>query len=331
MSEEKEMRKVILDCDPGHDDAFAIMLAARHTELLGVTTVGGNGYLPNVTKNALTVLEQIGRTDVPVYPGHAGPSTVPLVTAANVHGESGMDGPVTPPPARKPEQRHAVDFIVDTVMNNDGVTLIATGPLTNIASAINKEPRIAAKAKALYIMGGGAYAGNWTPAAEFNIWVDPEAAYKVFHSGIDLYMVGVNLTRQCPVTHEMIEGLRNIGNRAGKFSAELCDFFARGGDAHLHDACAVAWAVDPDMIREAYLHVDVELNGTLTRGMTVTDLRFLQTADPEADIDLTSTARWDGPEEGSPFRGKAPNTHVGMRLDYPRFCRFLQDTIESYE
>ena len=324
------MRKVILDCDPGHDDAFAIMLAAQHLDLLGVTTVGGNGYLPKVTRNALVVLEQIGRTDIPVYPGHAGPSTHELVTAPNVHGESGLDGPVVTEPVRKPERKHAVDFIVETVMSTDDVTLIATGPLTNIAAALNREPKIAEKAAGLYIMGGGAYAGNWTPAAEFNIWVDAEAAYKVFHSGIDLHMVGVNLTRQCPVDTQFIEGLRSIGTHAAAFSAELCDFFSRGGDAHLHDACAVAWVIDPTLIESAYLHVDIELTGTLTRGMTVTDLRFLQTSKRDADIDLTSTARWDDPPVGSPFRGQAPNTHVAMRLDYARFTELVRETMRNY-
>ena len=324
------MKKVILDCDPGHDDAFAIMLAAQHLDLLGVTTVGGNGYLPKVTRNALVVLEQVGRTDIPVYPGHAGPSTHELVTAPNVHGESGLDGPVVTEPVRKPESKHAVDFIVETVMNTDDVTLIATGPLTNIAAALNREPRIAEKAAGLYIMGGGAYAGNWTPAAEFNIWVDAEAAYKVFHSGIDLHMVGVNLTRQCPVDTEFIEGLRGIGTHAATFSAELCDFFSHGGDAHLHDACAVAWVIDPTLIESAYLHVDIELTGTLTRGMTVTDLRFLQTAKRDVDIDLSSTARWDDPPVGSPFRGQAPNTHVAMRLDYGRFVDLVRTTMRNY-
>ena len=324
------MKKVILDCDPGHDDAFAIMLAAQHLDLLGVTTVGGNGYLPKVTRNALVVLEQVGRTDIPVYPGHAGPSTHELVTAPNVHGESGLDGPVVTEPVRKPESKHAVDFIVETVMNTDDVTLIATGPLTNIAAALNREPRIAEKAAGLYIMGGGAYAGNWTPAAEFNIWVDAEAAYKVFHSGIDLHMVGVNLTRQCPVDTEFIEGLRSIGTHAATFSAELCDFFSYGGDAHLHDACAVAWVIDPTLIESAYLHVDIELTGTLTRGMTVTDLRFLQTAKRDVDIDLSSTARWDDPPVGSPFRGQAPNTHVAMRLDYGRFVDLVRTTMRNY-
>ena len=324
------MRKVILDCDPGHDDAFAIMLAAGNLDLLGVTTVGGNGYLSNVTRNALVVLEKIGRTDVAVYPGHSGPSIGDLIICENVHGVSGLDGPVVSEPVRKPETKHAVDFIVETVMSTDHVTLCATGPLTNIASALNKEPRIAQRVDALYIMGGGAYAGNWTVAAEYNIYEDPEAAYKVFHSGMPIYMVGVNLTRQCPVNRAFIDRMWGIGNEVGDFAAELCEFFSRGGDAHLHDPCAIAWIVDPDIIREAYLHVDIELTGTLTRGMTVTDLRFLQTDNCEADIDLTSTKKWNDPPVGSPFRGKEPNVHVGMRLDYPKFCELVVNTLKKY-
>ena len=324
------MKKIILDCDPGHDDAFAIMLAAQNLDLLGVTTVGGNGYLPNVTRNALVVLEKIGRTDIAVYPGHAGPSTQKLQIAANVHGESGMDGPKVDPPKRKPESKHAVDFIIETVMNNEHVNLAATGPLTNIAAAINREPEIVNRVDALYIMGGGAYCGNWTPAAEFNIYVDPEAAYKVFNSGMNIYMSGVNLTRQCLVTPELIESMRSIGNIAGVFGAELCDFFAKDGNAHLHDACAIAWCIDESIVEDRLLHVNVELNGTLTRGMTVTDLRFLQSEKPEKDIDLDSSMRWDDSPEGSPFRGKKPNTHVGMRLDYPKFCGLLLNTLRNY-
>lgn len=324
------MQKIILDCDPGHDDAFAIMLVAKHLDVLGITTVGGNGILENTTRNALQVLDVIGRADIPVYPGHAGPMTAPLVIADNVHGKSAMDGPQLPPPSRPAEKKHGVDFIVDTVMHTDDVVLIATGPLTNIASALNKEPRIAQRAKALYIMGGGAYCGNWTPAAEFNIVVDPEAAYKVFHSGLPIYQAGVNLTRQCPVLREDIEKMRAIGNKTGVFAAELLDFFASGGDAHLHDPCAVAWLIDPQIVTSAYLHVDIELSGTLTRGMTVTDLRALQGNKPEADIDLGLLRRWDDAPEGSPFRGKAPNTHVGLRLDFDRFRKLLLDTLRSY-
>lgn len=324
------MQKVILDCDPGHDDAIAIMLAAKHLDILGVTTVGGNGYLANTTRNALQVLDVIGRSDIKVYPGHAGPSTEPLVIADNVHGESAMDGPQLPPPSKPAEKKHGVDFIVETVMSTPDVVLIATGPLTNIASALNKEPEIAKRAKALYIMGGGAYCGNWTPAAEFNIVVDVEAAYKVFHSGIPIYMAGVNLTRQCPVLKQDVEKMRALGNKAGVFAAELLDFFASGGDAHLHDPCAVAWLIDPSIVTSAYLHVDIERHGSLTRGMTVTDLRPLQGSRPEADIDMEAAKKWDDAPEGSPFRGHQPNTHVGLRLDFEKFMKLLLDTLGSY-
>ncbi len=238
--------------------------------------------------------------------------------------------PQLPPPSKSAESKHGVDFIVDTVMSTDDVTLIATGPLTNIASALNKEPRIAQRAKGLYIMGGGAYCGNWTAAAEVNIFVDPEAAYKVFHSGMPIYMCGVNLTRQCPVLRENVEKMRALGNKAGKFAAELLDFFARGGDAHLHDPCAVAWIIDPSIVTSAYLHVDIELDGTLTRGMTVTDLRPLQSNRPEADIDLDTMKRWNDAPEGSPFRGLMPNTHVGLRLDADKFNALVLETLRNY-
>lgn len=148
------------------------MLAVQHLDVLGITTIGGNCTLENVTKNALKVLEVLGRTDIPVYPGNSGPMVVPLVTAPQFHGESGLDGPVLPEPVAKPQNKHAVDFIIDTVMNTDDVTLIATGPLTNIACAIHREPRIVERVKELSIMGGSVTFGNWTPTAEFNIlWI----------------------------------------------------------------------------------------------------------------------------------------------------------------
>ncbi|MEA5050772.1 MAG: nucleoside hydrolase [Oscillospiraceae bacterium] len=323
------MRKVIIDCDPGHDDAFAIILAAKNLELLGVTTVGGNGYLEDVTRNALQVLDVIGRPDVKVYPGCAGPSTVSLVTAPNCHGKSAMDGPKLAPPSKEPETTHGVDYIIDTVMSTDDVTIIATAPLTNIAAAINKEPRIVGRVRELSIMGGGAYCGNWTPAAEFNIWVDAEASYRVFHSGIPIKMSGVNLTRQCLVTPKDREALRAVGNKTGVFAAELLDYFGNGGSARLHDACAVAWLIDDSIVTAKKLHVDIELNGTLTRGMTVCDLRPLQTEIPDADLDLNSPHRWDEEPVGSPFRGQKPNAEVGLRFDMDKFRTLLMKTVKS--
>ena len=218
-----DKRKVILDCDPGHDDAFAIMLAAAHLDLLGITTIGGNCSLINVTKNALKVLEVIGRQDIKVYPGHSCPLVAPLVTAPQFHGPSGMDGPVLPEPSIKAQDKHGVDFIIDTVMNTDDVTLIATGPLTNIAAAINREPRIVERVKELSIMGGSVTYGNWTPAAEFNIFVDPEAAYRVFNSGMHVKMCGVNLTRQCFLVQKHVDEFYRIGTRSAVFAAQLVD------------------------------------------------------------------------------------------------------------
>ncbi|NLL91364.1 MAG: nucleoside hydrolase [Ruminococcaceae bacterium] len=325
------MKKVIIDCDPGHDDAIAIMLAAQHLDILGITTVGGNGYLENVTRNALQILEVIDRTDIKVYPGHAGPSTAKLVIADNVHGESGMEGPVLPQPKIKAQEKHGVDFIVETVMSTDDVTLIATGPLTNIASALNKEPRIAQRVTEISFMGGGAYCGNWTPAAEFNIFVDPEAAYKVVNSGAKIKMCGVNLTRQAIMSVEDKEEMRAYNTKAGIFTAELLDFFGGGKEARMHDASAVAWVIDEDVFKGAMLHVDIELCGRLTRGMTVTDLRFMQTEKVDVDFDFESTRRWDDEPEGSTFRGKEPNVNVGMRCDIERFRKLLKGAIAKYK
>ena len=323
-----EKKKVILDCDPGHDDAFAIMLAVQHLDVLGITTIGGNCTLENVTKNALKVLEVLGRTDIPVYPGHSCPTLVPLVTAPQFHGETGLDGPVLPDPVTKPQSRHAVDFIVDTVMNTDDVTLIATGPLTNIAAAINREPRIVERVRELSIMGGSVTFGNWTPAAEFNIFVDPEAAYRVFHSGIHVKMSGINLTRQCCLTAEHVAEFRKIGTKAANLAADLTDFFidstvksAKLTGANMHDACAVAWIIDPNLIKAAEMHIDVELKGELTRGMTVCDYRHLRGVDPA--IDLYREPQMD-------FRGEKPNAEAALELDFPGFMELLYTTLRNY-
>ena len=322
------MRRIILDCDPGHDDAFAIMLAAKHLDVLGITTVGGNQLLEKVTINALKVLEVTGMTHIPVYPGHAGPLVSSLVTAPQFHGESGMDGPHLPYPKIKPQNKHAVDFIVDTVMSRDDVTLVGTGPLTNIAGAINHEPRIAKRVHEISIMGGSVTFGNWTPAAEFNIFVDPEAASRVFSSGIHIKMCGVNLTRQAFVTMRELKHIQEIRNRVSKFCVDLLKFFIRSSSksaglngTNLHDPCAVAWLIDPTLIKAAHMHVAVESKGELTRGMTVCDYRHLR--GPEPSIDLHRTPTMD-------YRGKAPNSEVALELDVERFFRLLYETIRAY-
>ena len=225
------------------------MLAVQHLDVLGITTIGGNCTLENVTRNAIKTLEVLGKADeIGVYAGHSCPMAVPLVTAPNFHGETGLDGPVLPEPTHTAREQHAVDFIVDTVMANDDVTIIATGPLTNVAAALNREPRIAERVSEICIMGGSVTFGNWTPAAEFNIFVDPEAAYRVFNCGAHVKMTGINLTRQCCIGIEHMEEFRKIGTKAANFAADLTDFFIqqdiKEGEppiACMHDACAVAW------------------------------------------------------------------------------------------
>lgn len=322
-------KKVILDCDPGHDDAYAIMLAAQHLDVLGITTIGGNCTLENVTNNALKVLEVIGKADeIGVYPGHSRPMVAPLVTAPQFHGETGLDGPILPALTHVPRDRHAIDFIVDTVMSTDDVTLIATGPLTNIAAALNREPAIAERVAEICIMGGSVTFGNWTPTAEFNIYVDPEAAYRVFNCGAHIKMTGLNLTRQCCMGPEHAERLRQIDTRAANFGADLLDFFIeqdiKCGEppiACMHDACAVAWIIDPDLIMAAPMHIDVELSGALTRGMTVCDYRHLRGVDPVMDIERTAQMT---------LRGDGANAEAALELDFPGFMDLVYETLGNY-
>ncbi len=322
------MKKVILDCDPGHDDAFAMMLAMKHLDVLGVTTVGGNQLLEKVTTNALKVLEVTGMTGIPVFSGNSGPMVTKLVTAPMFHGESGLDGPVLPHPTIQAQKLHAVDFIIDTVMSTDDVTLIATGPLTNIASAIHREPRIVDRVAELSIMGGSVTFGNWTPAAEFNIFVDPEAAYKVFNSGLHVKMSGLNLTRQAFVTLKEVEIIQSFGTRVGQFCVDLLLFFigssnqiAKLGGTNLHDACAVAWIINPELVKGVDAHVNVELRGELTRGMTVCDYRHVRSHLPEIDLSRVPTME---------PRGEKPNSEIGLELDIDNFFNLLYDTICMY-
>ena len=325
-----EKKKVILDCDPGHDDAFAIMLAVQHLDVLGITTIGGNCTLDNVTRNAIKTLEVLGKAgEIGVYRGHDRPLAVPLITAPQFHGETGLDGPVLPEPTHQARNQHAVDFIVDTVMANDDVTIIATGPLTNVAAALNREPRIAERVSEICIMGGSVTFGNWTPAAEFNIYVDPEAAYRVFNCGAHVKMTGINLTRQCCIGIEHMEKFRKIGTKASAFAADLTDFFIQQdikcGEppiACTHDACAAAWIIDPTLIVAAPMHIDVELNGSLTRGMTVCYYRHLRGV--ESNVDIERTAQMS-------YRGKCPNAEGALELDFGRFMDLLYKTLADYD
>ena len=318
------MERVIIDCDPGHDDALAILLAAQHLDVLGITTVSGNQSLDKVTRNALKVVELAGLTDIPVVHGLDRP-LVELPRHAVSHGESGLDGFVLPEPTTPLHPDHAVDFIIDTVMASSDVTLIATGPLTNVAVALGREPRLRNQLAQISLMGGSLTFGNSTPAAEFNVWSDPEAAHIVFSSSVPIKMVGLNLTHQAVVAPSILDRMRAIGNRTGHVISQLLAFHCEQYlelyglvGAPLHDACAVAWLIDDSLIESQALHVAVELRGQYTRGMTVCDYRYTGAA--QADVESLERT----------FQGQPANAQVGLRLDALRFFDLLIDTLARY-
>ncbi|MGB3828968.1 MAG: nucleoside hydrolase [Ornithinimicrobium sp.] len=298
--------KIILDCDPGHDDVFALMLAhgSPDIELLAVTTVVGNQTLDKVTYNALSVARVIGLTGVPIAAGCQRPLVRQMTVAAEIHGESGLDGPELPDPVHKVESQHAVDLIIETVMSHEPktVTLVPTGGLTNIAMAVRKEPALAERVKEVVLMGGGYHTGNYSPVAEFNIAIDPEAAHIVFNESWPVLMVGLDLTHQAVATPEVVERIAAVGTGPSRFAVELLEFFGgvykdtQGFDSPpVHDPCAVAYVIDPSVMTTRLTPVDIELNGALTTGMTVADLRA--PAPPECStsvaIDLDHGRFWD--------------------------------------
>jgi purine nucleosidase/pyrimidine-specific ribonucleoside hydrolase len=303
---------VLIDCDPGHDDAMAILLALASPELdvLGITTVHGNTTLENATANALRVLELAGRTDVRVAAGAERPLVRDPAVAADVHGASGLDGPELPPARIVPVAEHAVDFLAAALLEApERVTLVPTGPLTNIALLLARHPRAAAKVERIVLMGGAIAEGNVTPAAEFNVWVDPEAAARVFASGLDVTMIGLDVTHRALLTARHAERLRAAG-RIGAFTADLHAFYARfhaevyGWDgAPVHDAVAVAHVIDGGIVRTERRNVEVDCASALCRGRTVVDL-------------------WRR-------TGRAENAHVGVDLDAEAFLALLIERIGS--
>ena len=272
---------ILLDCDPGHDDAIAIVVAARHTDLLGITTVAGNAPLERTTRNAIIVRDLLG-IDVPVHTGAARPLVATPAHADYVHGESGMDGADLPEPSGPPASTDAVGFIIDTCRANEGVWLVPTGPLTNIALALRAAPDLADRIAGISLMGGGTF-GNRTATAEFNIWADPEAAAVVFEYGGPLLMCGLQLTHTFQATPERIQRVREIPGRLAAVLADLFEFFSgtyvsrhdnlRG--APVHDPCAVMALTHPHLVASHEAHVTVETRGRYTRGMTVIDQRRL--------------------------------------------------------
>ena len=309
-------RKILLDCDPGHDDAVAMMLAWGNPsiELLGVTTVGGNQTLDKVTRNALSVATVVGMHDVPIAAGCRLPLVRPVEIAPDVHGDSGLDGVELPEPAVELDPRHGVDLIIETIMSNEPgtVTLVPTGPLTNIAMAARKEPRIVERVQEVVLMGGGYHVGNWSPVAEFNIKVDPEAAHIVFNEKWPIVMVGLDLTHQALATDEVAARIAAVPGSVSQFTLGLFTFFRKAyQDAQgfefppVHDPCTLAYLIDPTIVETVKVPVDVELNGSLTTGMTVAD-----------------------------FRAPAPedcHTKVATRLDAPRFWGLVVDAIDRIQ
>ena len=304
--------KILLDCDQGHDDAIALLLALASPEvdLVGITTVHGNQTLDKTTVNALKLLEFVGRTDVPVAAGAAVPFVREPFVAEYVHGESGMDGPALPQPTTAPVDEHAVDFIARVVTESaEPVTLVPTGPLTNIGLFLARHPDAAAKVERIVLMGGAIGEGNVTPAAEFNIWADPEAASRVFTSGIDVTMIGLDVTHKALFRPADSERLAATG-RVGRLVAELFGFYQQfhseqyGWDGSpVHDAVAVAHVVRPGIVHTADRGVVVDCGGELSRGRTY--------------VDLWGRAHWD------------PNAHVAVDIDAQGFVDFLVQRLAS--
>lgn len=275
------MTPVLLDCDPGHDDAVAMVYAARHLDLRAITTVYGNQTLDKVTRNALSLC-RLARIDAPVAAGAAKPLVGEEIRSVTIHGQTGIDGAELPEPDRAPLDMHAVDLICRTARAHRGeLVLVATGALTNVALALSTEPRLKDWLKSISVMGGSTGIGNSTEVAEFNIHVDPEAADIVLRAGIPTWLVGLDVTRRVGVTAAQIDSLR-AGGRLATTMADLLAFFldslrrVHGLDtASLHDPCALVPFIDPDLIAYRHTSVRVELSGTLTRGMTVAELRRL--------------------------------------------------------
>jgi inosine-uridine nucleoside N-ribohydrolase len=303
--------KIILDTDPGHDDAIALLLALASPELevVGVTTVSGNQTLEKTTANALRILEFVDRTDIPVHVGCARPIVRDQWAAAYVHGESGLDGPDLPPPTTSPAEGHAVDFLAAQLEEHDDLVLVPVGPLTNIGLLLAKHHGIEERIGRIVLMGGAIAEGNVTPAAEFNIWADPEAAHRVFTSGVDLSMVGLDVTHKALLKPDKVGELRE-GSRVGTLVGELYDFYHGHHErmygwegSPVHDALAVAHVVRDDFLTTKHLHVQVDIGPEPGRGRTYVDL-------------------WQR-------TGNEPNAHVGVDVDGPAFIDVLVDRLRS--
>ena len=309
-----QKEKIILDCDPGHDDAVAIMLAAINPkiELLGITVVAGNQKLEKTVNNTLKVCNHLN-LDVPVYSGMSRPMIREQLIADDIHGETGLDGPKFEELKIKAEDKHAVNFIIDTLMNSDEkVTLVPTGPLTNIGMAIRFEPRIIEKINRIVLMGGSYQLGNMTPAAEFNILADPDAAHIVFSSGVKIVMMGLDLTRQASATKEVVEKIKSLNNKASKLFVDLMEFFAAsqknvyGWSAPpVHDPTTIAYIIDPECIEVKPMFCEIELWSERSYGRTLCDYFGILK--------------------------KEPNVDVAVKLDFDRFWNLIYENLKLYD
>jgi purine nucleosidase len=290
------MRSIIIDTDPGQDDAVAILLAlaaSDRLDVLGITTVAGNVPLALTTRNALMMTEVANRADVGVYAGCDRPMLRELITAEFVHGKTGIDGAHLPEPSAVVRDTHAVDFLVETIMGRDEPTTVCTlGPLTNIGTALSREPRIAERIDQLILMGGGFFeGGNTTPAAEFNIYVDPHAAARVFTSDIPLVMMPLDVTHKALTSDARVEAFKALGNASGRAVAGMLEFFERYDmerygtqGAPLHDPCVIAYLLLPELFGGRDCFVEIETESELTMGMTVVDWWGLTDNEPNCRV-----------------------------------------------
>lgn len=306
---------LILDCDPGHDDAIALVLALASPELSlkAVTSSAGNQTPEKTLRNVLRMLTLLGRSDIPVAGGAAKPLMRELIIADNVHGESGLDGPALPEPGFAAQNCTAVELMAKVLRESEEpVTIVATGPQTNVALLLNSHPELRSNIARIVMMGGAMGLGNWTPAAEFNIFVDPEAAEIVFQSGLPVVMAGLDVTHRAQIMAADIERFRAIGNPVAVTVAELLDFFMEYHKADkwgfqgapLHDPCTIAWLLNPEIFTTVERWVGVETQGKYTQGMTVVDYYFLT--------------------------GKAPNTTLMVDLNREAFVDLLAERLTWY-
>ena len=304
--------KMILDCDTGHDDAIALLLAAAHPkiDLLGITVVAGNQVLDRTLENTLNVCQHM-EIDVPVYAGCGCPLVRDQVAAEDIHGKSGLDGPVFPERVREAEKEHAVHYLIRTLLASDGdITLVPTAPLTNIAMAMRLEPAIVPKIRQISLMGGAVGLGNITPAAEFNIFADPEAAHIVFTSGVPIVMMGLDLTNQVLADMEVIERMEAIGNRAGKLFGDIMRFTFNTQKLNglsagpVHDVTAVAYLVAPELFTTRSMQVEIDLTHGPCYGRTVCDANCRT--------------------------GRKANVMAGSGVDLSGFWNLVEETLRRY-